>query len=348
MITTTNAWGTGPDGKELKLFTFQNSHGTSVSVTNYGAIITSIRTIDASGVFSEIALGFDRAADYLSDNYIANCPYFGCIAGRYANRIAKGRFTLEGNTYTLAVNNGGNALHGGIRGFDKQVWDGQMIETPEGKGVELSYLSQHLEEGYPGNLKVTVKYVLSEKNELLISFKATTDQTTILNLTNHTYFNLSSCRENILGHRLLVNSSRQIESLNLIPTGNIQDITGSVFDFSREKTIGRDIDGLPDGYDTGFALGSEAGSLTFAARLSEETSGRKVEVFTDQPAVHVYTGYYIPEVKGHAGVSYGRYMGVALETQHYPDSPNHPHFPSTRLKPGETFESTTIFRFGLI
>lgn len=348
MNSTTHAWGSGPEGKELMLFTIQNSQGTSVSVTNYGATITSIKTRDASGVLSEIVLGFDRAEDYLTDHYIANCPYFGCIAGRYANRIARGRFTLDGKPYTLAVNNGGNALHGGIRGFDKRVWDGQLTETPEGKGVELSYLSQHLEEGYPGNLKVTVTYLLTEKNELQISFKATTDQTTVLNLTNHTYFNLSSCRENVLGHRLLVNSNRQIESKDLIPTGNIADASGSVFDFSEEKTIGRDIAGLPDGYDAGFALGNDDGSLTFAARLSEMTSGRMVEVYTDQPAVHVYSGYYIPEVKGHAGISYGRYMGVALETQHYPDSPNHPHFPSTRLMPGESFISRTIFRFGLI
>lgn len=348
MKITSKAWGPGPEGKELMLFTIQNGQGTSVSVTNYGAIITSIRTVDASGMFADIALGFDRAEDYLTDYYIANCPYFGCIAGRYANRIAKGRFTLDGKDFVLAVNNGGNALHGGIRGFDKRVWDAQLTETPEGCGVELSYLSQHLEEGYPGNLKVTVTYLLTENNELRISFKASTDQTTVLNLTNHTYFNLSSCRENVLGHRLLVNSNRQIESKDLIPTGNIADASGSVFDFSQEKTIGRDIAGLPDGYDTGFALGNEDGTLTFAARLSETASGRMVEVYTDQPAVHVYTGYYIPEVKGHAGVSYGRYMGVALETQHYPDSPNHRHFPSTMLKPGEVFNSTTIFRFGLI
>ncbi|NTW26309.1 MAG: galactose mutarotase, partial [Lentimicrobium sp.] len=312
-----------------------------------GGIVTSIKTPDLQGKVSEIALGFDSAEAYLSESYIANCPYFGSIAGRYANRISKGKFQIDGTAYSLATNNGGNALHGGIRGFDKRTWEGKLVSGPGYTGVELSYLSPHLEEGYPGNLQVKVTYQLNNSNELMISFEAETDKTTILNLTNHTYFNLTGCRENILNHHLRINSKTQIESINLIPSGKFADASGTIYDFSHGKNIGQDIAELSDGYDAGFVLPLENGRLTFAGVLSEETSGRMVEVLTNQPSIHVYTGYYIPALKGHNNADYGRYMGVALETQHFPDSPNHSQFPTTLLKPGETFNSETIFRFGL-
>lgn len=348
MTESKKIWGKDPEGKTIELFTIANDHGIEIRITNYGAIITSIKTPDSGGNLSEIALGFDSADDYLSEFYKANCPYFGCIAGRYANRIAKGKFQIDGNEYVLAVNNGENALHGGIRGFDKRTWDGRLISENGNPGVELSYLSPHLEEGYPGNLKVKVTYLLNNSNELLIRYEAETDRATILNLTNHTYFNLTGCRDNIFGHKLTINSSRQIESNNLIPTGNLADCGGTIFDFSNGKLIGQDIAELSDGYDAGFALETENGKQVVAAILSEETSGRMVEVMTNQPSVHVYTGYYIPEVKGHNEIGYGRYMGLAIETQHFPDSPNHSNFPSTLLQPGEKFESETTFRFGLL
>ncbi len=212
----------------------------------------------------------------------------------------------------------------------------------------MSYLSPHLEEGYPGNLKVKVTYLLNNNNELHIRYEAETDRATILNLTNHTYFNLTGCLENIFSHKLIINSSRQIESNNLIPTGKLVDASGTIFDFSKGKSLGQDIAELTDGYDTGYALETENEKPVVAAVLSEKTTGRMVEVLTNQPSVHVYTGYYIPEVKGHNDTSYGRYMGVAIETQHFPDSPNHGNFPSALLPPGEKFESETIFRFGLL
>ncbi|MHC1776010.1 MAG: aldose epimerase family protein [Lentimicrobium sp.] len=348
MIESKMIWGKDQDGKTTELFTIGNDHGIEIKINSYGGIITSIKTPDSGGNISEIALGFDTAEDYLSEFYRANCPYFGCIAGRYANRIAKGKFQIAGKEYTLAVNNGENALHGGIRGFDKRTWDGRLVSGNGYTGVELSYLSPHLEEGYPGNLLVKVTYLLNNNNELQIRYMAETDQATILNLTNHTYFNLTGCRENIFGHKLTINSSKQIDSNNLIPTGKLVDASGTIFDFSKGKSIGQDIAELPDGYDTGFALETENGKPVVAAILSEETTGRKVEVLTNQPSVHVYTGYYIPELKGHNDKSYGRYMGVAIETQHFPDSPNHSNFPSTMLQPGKKFESETIFRFGLL
>ncbi|MBK6963834.1 MAG: galactose mutarotase [Bacteroidales bacterium] len=341
-------WGKDPDGKTIELFTIGNDHGIEVKISSYGATITSIKTPDSVGDFSEIALGFDSADAYFSEFYKANCPYFGCIAGRYANRIAKGKFQIDGKEYALAVNNGENALHGGIRGFDKHTWDGKLISENGNPGVELSYLSPHLEEGYPGNLLVKVTYLLNNNHELHIRYAAETDRATIINLTNHTYFNLTGCHDNIFSHKLTINSSKQIESNNLIPTGKLVDAGGTIFDFSKGKPIGQDIAELSDGYDTGFALETVNGKPVIAAILSEETTGRMVEVSTNQPAVHVYTGYYIPELKGHNDTAYGRYMGVAIETQHFPDSPNHSNFPSTLLQPGEKFESETIFRFGLL
>lgn len=338
-------WGRDGEEKGLVLYTLDDGKGTVVCITNYGGIITSIRTPDRSGQSGEVVLGFDSADAYLDDRYLADCPYFGCITGRYAGRIARGELSIGEERYHLPVNNGGNTLHGGFRGFDKRTWDHQLVFREGIPGLELSYLSPHLEEGFPGNLQVKVTYMMSSPGTLTIKYQATTDRPTVVNLTNHTYFNLNMRQPDILGHRLRIFSKKNIESINLIPTGQIIDITGTAIDFSEPKTIGRDIGRLSDGYDHGYALDNDKGGLIPAAVLSEPVSGRQVEIFTDQPSVHIYTGYYIPALTGHEGVKYGRYTGIAIETQHYPDSPNHPGFPGTLLKPGEVFESTTSYRF---
>jgi len=340
-------WGIDPSGNEIDLYTLTNDNGITICISSYGAIITSIQTPDRYGVAGEIALGFDSAEGYMNDVYINNCPFFGAIAGRYANRIANGEFSIDGRIYRLAKNNHGNSLHGGIKGFDKQLWKGKTISGDDYIGVELTYFSPHLEEGYPGNLSVTVTYKLNNSNELAIAFSASTDQKTVLNLTNHTYFNLSGCRKPITGHKLTIFSRQMLEAEKLIPTGKFLDISETAYDFSKSKTIGRDIDSLPFGYDNSYVLENIKGVISKVALLQDEESGRYLEIFTDEPSLQLYTGFYIPEVTGHKGIKYGKYMGVALETQHFPDSPNQPEFPSTLLRPGETFESKTIFSFGV-
>ncbi len=346
MISAPENTGNSTSPMNAELYTLTNEKGLSVSITNYGAIITSIKVPDRNGITDDIVLGFDDPADYLKPEYLENCPYFGCIAGRFANRIAKGKFSLNGATWQLACNNGGNALHGGITGFDKKYWKGNQFSNAEGNGVELSLFSPHLEEGYPGNLQVKVTYILNNNNELHLDIEAVTDQATVLNLTNHTYFNLSGCKETILNHRLTINSNQLIETKDLIPTGKIINIQNTAFDFSTGKVIGQDIHNLPIGYDSGYSLGNQ-GKLAEAALLEEEKSGRFVRIFTTEPSVHLYTGYFIPELSGPDGKKYGRFMGAALETQHFPDSPNHPGFPSAVLNPGEVFRSKTIFGFGI-
>lgn len=340
-------WGIDPSGNEIVLYSLTNDNGIKICISSYGAIITSIQTPDRYGVADEIALGFDSAEGYLNDNYINNCPYFGAIAGRYANRIANGEFSIDGRIYRLAKNNLNNSLHGGIKGFDKKIWKGKLISGEGFEGVELKYTSPHLEEGFPGNLSVTVLYKLSNSNELAIEIGAITDKATVLNLTNHTYFNLSGCSKPITGHKLTIFSQRMLETKELIPTGKFLDISDTAYDFSKSKTIGCDIDSLPYGYDNSYALETSKGVITKVALLQEEGSGRHLEIFTDEPSLQLYTGFYIPEVTGHKGLKYGKYMGVALETEHFPDSPNQPEFPSTLLSPGETFQSKTIFRFGV-
>jgi aldose 1-epimerase len=340
------AWGRTPQGDEITLFTLVNDHGVEVSIMNYGATITSIKTPDKQGVVDEIVLGFDSADAYLSEDYIMHCPYFGAAIGRYANRIGNGLFAIDGQQFKLAKNNLGNALHGGNEGFDKRLWKGKLISEPQAVGAEFYYLSPHGEEGYPGNLEVWISYILCSSNKLEIRYEARTDLPTILNLTNHTYFNLTSCKQDVLNHYLTLYSHRMIETENLIPTGNIIDISDTVFDFSKGKIIGDGISGLPIGYDCGYSIAQGAFHLNKAAKLEEFTSGRKVHVFTSEPSLHLYSGFHIPETSGHKAVQYGKFSGVALETQHFPDSPNHPHFPTTVLQPGQVFKSQTIYLFG--
>jgi aldose 1-epimerase len=342
-----DVFGNARRGEKIHIYTLCNDRGITIKITNYGGIITSIKTPDKSGTKANIVLGFKSLDDYLTNAYIENCPYFGCIAGRYANRIAKGKFSIAGKEYTLPVNNGENCLHGGITGFDKVIWDAKKIEKPDLVGVELKYRSVHMEEGFPGNLDLTVTYTLNHKNELHIDYKAITDRETVINLTNHTYFNLTGNKENILGHTLqLAAKTKTVNDAGLIPTGEIVKVAGTPFDFTIPSAIGSRVGGLSDGYDANFVLENPNKKLVKAALLSEESTGRTVEVFTTEPGIQLYTGYYIPEMVGKLGEEYGRYAGLALETQHYPDSPNHPEFPSTSLLPGEVFKSKTIFKFG--
>ncbi len=347
MELTRDVFGNARRGEKIHIFTLRNDNGVTIKITNYGGIITSIKTPDKSGTKANIVLGFKSLEDYLTNAYIENCPYFGCITGRYANRIAKGKFSIGGKEYTLPVNNGENCLHGGITGFDKVIWVPKKIEKPDLVGVELKYRSVHMEEGFPGNLDLTVTYTLNHKNELHIEYKAVTDRETVINLTNHSYFNLTGNKENILGHTLQLAAKTRTVNDEMIPTGEIIEVAGTPFDFTTPATIGSQIDGLADGYDTNFILNNPNKKLVKAGMLSEETTGRTVEIFTTEPAIQVYTGYWIPEMVGKSGEEFGSYAGVALETQHYPDSPNHPEFPSTSLHPGEVFKSKTIYKFGI-
>jgi aldose 1-epimerase len=348
MELTRDFFGNARRGEKVFIFTLRNDHGITIKITNYGGIVTSIETPDKSGKKVNIVLGFKSLEDYLSNAYIENGPYFGCITGRYANRIAKGKFSVNGKEYTLPVNNGGNCLHGGITGFDKVIWVPKKIEKPDLVGVEMKYRSVHMEEGFPGNLDLTVTYSLNHKDELHIDYKAVTDRETVINLTNHTYFNLTGNKENILGHTLqLTAKSRTINDASNIPTGEIADVADTPFDFTTPATIGSRISGLADGYDANFILNNPNKKLVKAGILSEVLTGRSVEVSTTEPGIQLYTGYYIPEMTGKYGEKFGRYAGLALETQHYPDSPNHPEFPSTSLSPHEVFKSKTIYKFGI-
>ena len=321
---------------------------TEVTVTNYGGIISSIKTPNKNGKYENIALGFENTSNYLDEYYAANNPYFGAIIGRYANRLANGIFHIGEKEYRLDINNGANHLHGGLSGFDKKVWSAKSFERENEVRVEMSYLSPHMEEGYPGNLNLKVTYSLNNIDELKIEYQAETDETTIINLTNHTYLNLNPESKNILNHELKLYADKFTESVNLIPTGKYADVSNTPFDFTSIKKIGKDIEGLADGYDLNYVLDNENGELKKAAELSEKTTGRKVEVFTTQPGVQLYTGFYIPEFNYEGEKTYGRYSGVALEPQHYPDSPNQDSFPSVILSPGQKFSQQTGYKFGLI
>jgi aldose 1-epimerase len=335
------------DGTPVEMFVFENKNGMRVSVLDYGGTIVSLETPDKSGKLGDVVLGFDNF-----DDYATKSPYFGCIVGRYANRIAKGKFKLNGVTYKVPVNNGDNALHGGIHGFDKKVWKAEPFERAGERGLTLSYLSKDGEEGYPGNLQATVVYTLTDADEWKIDYSATTDKETVLNLTNHTYYNLSG-QPTILEHELLLNSERFTPvDKGLIPTGVLQPVEGTPFDFRKSTAIGARIDDkneqlkLGGGYDHNWVIAGGGKSLTRAAVAYSPQSGRVLEVLTDQPGVQFYTGNFLDgTLKGKGGVVYGKRSGFCLETQHYPDSPNQPNFPTTVLKPGEKFQSTTVWKF---
>jgi aldose 1-epimerase len=345
MKITQSIFGKTSDGQQVNLYTLSNDNQVTVKITNYGAIITSIETPDSKGEIVNIACGFDKLEDYLSPEYLGSYPYFGCICGRVCNRIGEGKFTLEGNNYALAINNGPNHLHGGLVGYDKRIFSAEILEDAEKVGVKLSYLSPDTEEGYPGNLQVTCTLTLNNNNELALEYSAETDQATIVNLTNHTYFNLNGGKDLILDHELQLTAKSFTESEGMIPTGNIVSVERTPFNFLTKKKLGKDIAGLADGYDLNFVLDNPEGKMVYAGCLSEETSGRNVEVYTTQPGIQLYTGYWIPELIVDGQKKFGRFSGVALETQHYPDSVNKPEFPTVVLKPGEKLSEKTIYKF---
>jgi aldose 1-epimerase len=338
------------DGRPVILYTLTNSQGVEVRAMNYGGIILSIRVPDSKGQLADIVLGHEKL-----EGYTPNPPYLGAIVGRYANRIANGTFTLDGKTYTLPKNDGPNTLHGGLtRTFDKVVWDAEPLKGKN--GVAFSYLSKDGEEGFPGNLKVTVTYTLTEGNALIIDYAATTDKSTPINVSQHSYFNLKGeGNGDILDHEIMINADRFTPvDKNLIPTGELRPVKGTPFDFTTSTKIGARIDDnyeqleLGHGYDHNFVLNNKPNEngLVLAARVHEPTSGRSLEVWTTQPGVQFYSGNFLDgSVTGKEGHVYKRRYGLCLETQHFPDSPNHPDFPSSILKPGEKFHQTTVFKF---
>jgi aldose 1-epimerase len=341
-----------PDGRAVEEFTLTNAHGIEVRAITYGAIITVIRTPDRSGKLADIVFGFDSLQGYL-----AQSPYFGAIVGRYANRIARGQFTLDGVTYNLAKNNGPNSLHGGLRGFDKVLWTGEPLQTDSGVGVAFHYRSSDGEEGYPGNVDVRVTYTLTPRDELVVDYTATTDKATPINLSQHSYWNLhGDGRGDILDHVLTLDASAYtpVDS-TLIPTGEVTAVAGTPFDFRTPTAIGARIQQVNQqlrfgkGYDHNWVLDRPAGGLVRAARLVDSASSRTLEISTTEPGIQFYSGNFLDgTITGKNGAVYRHRAALCLETQHFPDSPNHPNFPSTILRPGETYHSRTVFSFGLL
>ena len=335
------SFGMLPDGREAFLFSLKNDSGMEVDITNYGGIVTAIRIPDRNREPGDVVLGFDSLEGYLGEH-----PYFGAIVGRFANRINKGRFTLEGKEYKLAQNNGPNHLHGGIKGFDKVLWTASTEKTLDTVSLKLGYQSPDMEEGYPGNLLVEVDYTLNDMNELVISYRATTDKTTVLNLTNHSYFNLDNCRGDILDHELMIDGDRVTElNADSIPTGKILDVEGSCFDFRTAKPIGADIGETAPGYDINYVVNGYDGGLRRIATLYHEGTGRVMDVLTTEPGVQLYTSNYVEGITGKEGIYYDKHSAVCLETQHFPDAPNQQSFPSTVLHPDEEYQQVTIYRF---
>jgi aldose 1-epimerase len=342
------AFGTVPEGP-VDLYTMTNSRGMEVRAMNYGGIIVSLRVPDKKGMLADVVLGFDTL-----DAYLNNKPYFGAIIGRYANRIAKGKFPLDGVEYRLARNNGMNSLHGGLKGFDKVLWHGEQFENNHGICVVFTYTSKDGEEGYPGNLKTTVTYTLTDQNELQIEYEATTDKATPVNLTNHSYFNLAGeGNGDILKHELMLNADRftLVES-TLIPTGELPSVARTPFDFTKPTAIGARIDAnneqlaIAHGYDHNFVLNRKSSRLELAGRVHEPQTGRVLEVYTTEPGIQFYTGNFLDgTITGKNGHAYKKRAALCLETQHFPDSPNHSHFPSSILKPELIYHSRTVYKF---
>ena len=344
MTIEKTGYGTLPDGRKADLFTLTNAKGMRVTLTNYGAITVGVEVPDRHGILCDVTLGYDTLKGWL-----ASTSYFGATVGRYANRIAKGKFTLEGQAYTLAVNNGENALHGGLVGFNRVLWDAVPVESPTSIGIKFTYLSKDGEEGYPGNLKVTAVYRLTDANEFKVTFSATTDKTTIINMAHHTYWNLSGDRgaADILGHELMVTADKYTPvDAGLIPTGELKDVKGTPMDFTAPTAIGARIAQVDGGYDHNFVLRNQAGKVELVARVHEPKSGRIMEIYSDQPGVQFYSGNFLDgTATGKGGAVYKKHAGFCLETQHYPDSPNQKDFPPVVLRPGETYKHVMIHRF---
>jgi aldose 1-epimerase len=344
-------FGAAPDGTPVELFTITNTHGTRLTATNYGGIIVSLQVRDCDGNLGDIVLGFDSLAGYLEQR-----SYFGAVVGRYASRIAKGQFTLDGTPYRLALNDPPNHLHGGIKGFDKIVWRPEPFEDAPGVGLALRHSSPDGDEGYPGTLTVLVRYQLTDEDELDVEYEAATDAPTPINLTQHSYFNLAGAgRGDILGHELMIRADRftPVDS-SLIPTGAIAPVANTPLDFRAPMAIGARIDDrdpqleYAGGYDHNFVLRRGAPGLVHAARVVDRATGRTLDVSTTEPGLLFYSGNAIDgTITGKGGQAYRRHSGFSLETQHYPDSPNQPGFPSTILRPGERYTSRTVFAFGI-
>lgn len=338
-------FGTMPDGTAVELYTLTNVNGLVCKVITYGGIITELYVPDRMGRMGDVVLGFDTLEQYVKQNN----PYMGAVIGRVTNRIAKGRFQIDGKAYQLPINNGVNTLHGGLKGFDKVVWKAEADESADGPSVLLTHVSPDGSEGFPGTLTTRMRYTLTNGDELRIDYEATTDKPTAVNLTNHTYFNLA-CNTDIQGHVLMLKARKHTPAdEGQIPTGEIEDVTGGPLDFTIAKTLGRDLWKAPGGqrgYDHNFVIEGGGKDVVLAARVHEPSGGRTMEVSTDQPAIQLYTGNNLDgTTKGKKGVPYTMHAAFCLETQHYPDSVNHPNFPSTILRPGETFRSATIYRF---
>jgi aldose 1-epimerase len=345
-------FGTLPDGQAVEIFTLTNANGIEIKAISYGGIVVSLKTPDRSGRLGDIVLGYDDLQGYLDAS-----PYFGAIIGRYGNRIGGARFELDGETYLLAANDGVNHLHGGSKGFDKVVWTGEPFENEEGVGVVFRHTSPDGEEGYPGALQAQVTYTLTASDELVVDYFATTDRATPVNLTQHSYFNLADGgASDILGHELLIAADRFTPvDATLIPTGEIAPVQDTPFDFTTPHTIGERIGaddaqiGFGGGYDHNWVLnGTPVDGMTLAARVNEPTTGRTLEILTTEPGVQFYSGNFLDgTITGKGGTVYRHRSGFCLETQHYPDSPNKPGFPTTTLRPGEEYRTRTVFRFGV-
>ena len=349
---TQEVFGKISETENTDIFTLRNTAGMTVRISNYGGTIVSWTAPDKDGNFEDITLGCDSLTGYQK-----GVPYFGALVGRYGNRIAKGKFILDGKTYNLAVNNGVNALHGGLKGFDKVLWKAVTVDGEEPQLV-LNYVSKDGEEGYPGTLSVEVIYTLTKDNSLKIDYKATTDKATVINLTNHAYFNLAGVKNStpILDHRLTLNANKFLPvDATLIPTGELKPVSGTPFDFTKAKKIGLQINDTTDvqikyggGYDHCWVLADSSKSLKLAATVHEPKSGRIMEVFTTEPAIQFYTGNFMDGSNiGKGGIAYQKRTGLCLETQHYPDSPNQSKFPRVVLRPNEKYETTTVYKFSV-
>jgi aldose 1-epimerase len=332
---------------DAEIYLLHNASGMQARITNYGGTVMSLLVPDKNGTFADVVLGYDTVADY-----VKNSPFFGCLIGRYGNRIAKARFSLDGQAYRLAANDGPNSLHGGIKGFDKVLWAARPVPSDLGAALELRYLSKHLDEGFPGNLDVTARYTLTNDGSLRIDFTATTDQKTIVNLTHHSYFNLAG-RGDILGHELVLNADRftPVDS-TLIPTGELRFVAGTPFDFRKPTAIGARIDEadeqlrLGGGYDHNWVIAKPQGELGLVARVFERSSGRAMEVLSTEPGTQLYTGNFLDgTIVGKGGWRYQKRSAFCIEPQHFPDTPNQPSFPSVVLAPGDTYQNTIAYRF---
>ncbi|HEX8322620.1 MAG TPA: aldose epimerase family protein [Tepidisphaeraceae bacterium] len=349
-VVASAPFGKLADGQTVNAYTLKNDSKMNVKILDLGGVVQSLTVPDRDGNLADVVLGFENPNDYM-----ATGPYFGAIAGRYANRIANGRFSIDGKTFTLPVNNGPNSLHGGTAGFDKKMWTARSVKASNvgESAVEFTLISPDGDQGYPGTLTTTVRYTLTRDNALRIDYTATTDKTTVLNLTNHSYFNLTGdpARSTVERHVVTVNADAYTPvDATQIPTGEIKSVDGTPFDFRTPHAVGDRLaqtGGDPAGYDHNFVLnGGESAQPRRVATLTDPGTGRMMEVWTTEPGVQVYSGNFLDgSLNGKGGVKYGRYSGICFETQHYPDSPNQPKFPSTLLRPGETFRSTTIYKF---